>query len=313
MNERNSSLQPPPLEREGASGCSNPASALHLEEGVGKSGFSEITTRVLTSRRYRSVDPALIERLAAEEAPKAKNIADAEKRTKRRLHQIFGAYTGQPDYTRLLLTLTDAWQGQLDEEIRAACRTAMGAHASTRERLTILDTFYAQIFAITGVPTSIVDIACGLNPLAVPWMHLPSESHYVAYDIDSQLLGFIAGALDLFSVLDRATSRDIVNDPPDDICDLALLLKSVPCLDQQDPAASARIVQTIRARQLVITFPTRSLSGHGKGMSRTYRARFASLLEELGDGFTCVGEVEMENELVFVVKRDAPHITKGAR
>jgi len=264
-----------------------------------------VTTRVLASRRYRHVDPALVERLAAEETPKAKNLADVEKRTKRRLHQIFGAYTGQPDYTKLLLNLTAAWQTGDEAEIRAACREAMAAHASTRERLAVLDEFYERVFAITGIPTSIVDIAAGLNPLAVPWMQLGTDTRYVAYDIDSQMLGFVDGALELFGVPHRAETRDIVSDPPQDTCDVALLLKSVPCLDQQDPAASARIIHTIRARQVVVTFPTRSLGGHAKGMAQNYRTRFESLLAELGSGFALAGEVELANELVFVIDRDA--------
>jgi 16S rRNA (guanine(1405)-N(7))-methyltransferase len=266
---------------------------------------SPITTRVLASRRYRHVDPELVDRLAAEEAPKAKNLADAEKRTKRRLHQIFGAYTGQPDYTRLLLNLGEAWQSGSSESVRDACRAAIAVHASTRERLAILDTFYTQLFAITGVPASIVDIACGLNPLAAPWMGLPEDARYTAYDIDSQLLGFVDGGLELFSVNHRVELRDIISNPPDDDCDLALLLKSVPCLDQQDTGASARVIQAIRARQIVVSFPTRSLGGHSKGMARNYRTRFETLLEELGEGFGIAGEVEMENELVFVVMRDA--------
>ncbi|HYI15352.1 MAG TPA: hypothetical protein VEX37_08175, partial [Thermomicrobiales bacterium] len=166
--------RPPPLSGEGESdhGCqvghSVPAPPLRLGEGDGYPlgggrGFvASVTARVLASRRYRHVDPALVDRLAAEEEPKAKNLADAEKRTKRRLHQIFGAYTGQPAYARLMLDLATAWQGEPDEAVRAACRTAMAAHASTRERLAILDEFYERVFTITGVPTSIVDIACGL-------------------------------------------------------------------------------------------------------------------------------------------------------
>jgi 16S rRNA (guanine(1405)-N(7))-methyltransferase len=180
----------------------------------------------------------------------------------------------------------------------------MAAHASTRERLAVLDAFYEQVFAITGVPGSIVDIACGLNPLAVPWMGLPDDAYYVAYDIDSQMLGFVDGALELFGVKHRVETRDIVSDPPDDACDLALLLKSVPCLDQQDPGASTRIIRAIRAPRIVVTFPTRSLGGHGKGMARNYRTRFESLLTELGDGFALAGEVELANELVFVVTSD---------
>ncbi len=275
-------------------------------------GVGSVSARVLASRRYRHVDPSLVERLATEETPKAKNLADAEKRTKRRLHQIFGAYTGQPDYTRLMLDLADAGQEATDEAVRDACQTAMAAHASTRERLPILDEFYERIFAITGVPTTVVDIACGLNPLAAPWMHLPDRACYVAYDIDSQMLGFVDGALELFGIPHRVEMRDIVSDPPDDACDLALLLKSVPCLDQQDTGASARVIRAIHASQIVVTFPTRSLGGHGKGMARNYRARFETLLAELGDEFDLTSEVELANELVFVVGRDVGRATRDA-
>src|SRR5688572_21566220 len=64
--------------------------------------IDDVLARVGASRRYRWVAEAVVARLAEEEIPKARNLADAEKRTKRRLHQIFGAYTGQPDYARLL-------------------------------------------------------------------------------------------------------------------------------------------------------------------------------------------------------------------
>jgi 16S rRNA (guanine(1405)-N(7))-methyltransferase len=180
----------------------------------------------------------------------------------------------------------------------------MTAHASTRERLPILDTFYERIFAITGVPTSVVDIACGLNPLAAPWMGLPDDARYVAYDIDSAMLGFVDGVLSLLGIDHRAELRDIVADPPNDACDVALFLKTIPCLDQQDPAAASRVLRAIQARHVVVTFPTRSLGGHGKGMARNYRARFETLLEDLGQGFTLAGEIEMEGELVFVVDRE---------
>ena len=53
-----------------------------------------IVDRVLRSARYRDVDRALLDRLAAEELPKARNADDAVKRVKRRLHQAVGAFRG---------------------------------------------------------------------------------------------------------------------------------------------------------------------------------------------------------------------------
>ena len=260
-----------------------------------------ILSRVATSRRYRTVSDELILRLANEEIPKSRNLADAEKRTKRRLHQIFGAYTGQPDYPSLLVRMAEAHEHGDDEALRTLCRTAMEQHASTRERLPILDRFYSEIVSITGTPRSIVDLACGLNPLALPWMGLSEDVRYVACDIDSGLVGFVVGVLDLLGIEHRVELCDIVAAPPAATCDVALLLKSVPCLDQQDRATAARVLSAIDARHHVVTFPTQSLGGRGKGMARNYRTRFETLLVELGWESRHVDEIELPGELIYVV------------
>ena len=96
---------------------------------------------------------------------------DAIKRTKRALHQIFGAYLPQPPrYER--------WLGELDAATTDAARhevlrRAMAQHASTRERLEQLERFYAQLREHLGPVASVLDLACGLGPLAAPWLGLP--------------------------------------------------------------------------------------------------------------------------------------------
>lgn len=266
---------------------------------------ADVVARVAQSRRYRSVGDAIVTRLALEEIPHSRNLSDAEKRTKRRLHQIFGAYTGtssQPQYARLLLDIVAA-RARGEDALREACRAVMAQHASTRERLPILDEFYARIFAITGTPTTLVDVACGLNPLAVPWMHLPDNARYIACDIDRGMLDLVAGVLDILGVQHQVELRDVITDPPDTVCDVALLLKSVPCLDQQSPEASERLVQLLyrTARFVVISFPTQSLGGRGKGMARNYRMRAMTLVEVLEPPPTVVEELEFPGELVVVV------------
>lgn len=260
-----------------------------------------ILARVATSRRYRTVADAVILRLAAEEIPKSRTMAEAEKRTKRRLHQIFGAYTGQPDYPSLLVRIAGVRNRGDDEELRSLCRTTMELHASTRERLPILDRFFPDIFDHTGVPRSIVDLACGLNPLALPWMGLPEKSRYVACDIDRGLVDFVGGFLDLIGIEQQVELRDIVSSPLDETCDVAFLLKSVPCLDQQAPTAAARVLRSVQASRYVITFPTQSLAGRDKGMARNYRTRFHGLLTELGWEGRTVHELELPGELIYVV------------
>jgi 16S rRNA (guanine(1405)-N(7))-methyltransferase len=71
------------------------------------------------------------------------------------------------------------------------CERAMRSHASTRERLPDLDEFYAGVMQRTGALESVLDVACGLNPLALPWMGLPAGGRYLACDIYTDMVSFL--------------------------------------------------------------------------------------------------------------------------
>jgi len=49
---------------------------------------------------------------------------------------------------------------------------------------------YKNIFKITGIPKSIVDLGSGLNPFSCPYMSMDNLSYY-AYDIDKKDIGFL--------------------------------------------------------------------------------------------------------------------------
>ena len=91
----------------------------------------EVRASVTNSRRYRHIDPTLIARLTAEEIPKSKTSADAEKRTKRRLHQIFGAYATQLPYDKLINQLQAAQPNP--NEFKQTCASILRQHASTAD------------------------------------------------------------------------------------------------------------------------------------------------------------------------------------
>jgi 16S rRNA (guanine(1405)-N(7))-methyltransferase len=84
--------------------------------------------------------------------------------------------------------------------------------------------------------------------------------------------------------------------------DVALLLKLVPTLDRQDPAAAGHLLAALDARHAVISFPRHSLGGRGKGMERTYRSRLESLVAGAGDVVRSAAEASVPNELVFVLR-----------
>jgi 16S rRNA (guanine(1405)-N(7))-methyltransferase len=267
--------------------------------------IDEVAARVSASPRYRHVDPHLVARLAAEEAPRARNADDAVKRVKRRLHQAVGAFRGGRGgaVTESLAALRAAWAGDLeDPAVVAACRELLSSHASTAERVPHLEAFYTGIWEAAGaMPASVLDLGCGLAPLGLPWMRLPPTTHYLAVDVDRRALETVDAFLDLVGQPHAVEARDLAAGPPPDLAaDVALLLKLVPTLDRQDLGAAARLLTGLRMRHAAISFPRRSLGGRSRGMERTYRARLAKLAAETG--FEVVAEPSVANELVFVLE-----------
>ena len=258
---------------------------------------AEIVDRVLRSSRYRDVDRSLLKRLAAEELPRSRNADDAVKRVKRRLHQAVGAFRGTDRRDRLAA----AWRGDLsDPAFRAAVADALRAHASTRERLPYLGAFYSGIWARTGVPRRLLDLGCGLDPLALPWMGI-GAAEVLAVDVDRRSLARVRSFLDLVGQPHQARVADLVTTVPDHRVDVALALKLVTTLDRQEPGAATRLLRGLQARYAVVSFTTRTLGGRGRGLERTYRDRLERLVADSGRVLE-VAEASVPNELVFVLE-----------
>ena len=262
----------------------------------------DVVARVLESTRYRDVDRALVTRLVAEELPRSRNPEDAAKRVKRRLHQAVGAYRGA-SAAKIGAELAATWTGTWDEPMREACRRGLARHASTRERIDELDRFYPELWrALGGVPASVLDLACGLNPLALPFMGLSASTEYLACDADRSVLQEVEAFLELVGQPHRTWPCDLVASAPDAFADVALLLKTIPLLDRQDRAAAVRVVASLRARHVVVSFPARSLGGRGR-LWRTYQARMAALVEDLGPQIASSTEIAFRSELVYVLTK----------
>lgn len=249
------------------------------------------------SAKYGAISPALVRRLGAEELAKRRNLKAAVKATKNRLHQVGGAYfTARIDYEAALAQLAAA----RDEPavFRQTCRDLMRRHASTRERLPILEQFYGRLLADLPPIHRVLDVACGLNPLALPWMPLAPPVEYFAYDIFGDMMAFLQAFFPLVGVNGRAIQQDILTTPPVETADLALILKTLPCLEQAQKGAAAALLDGIQAKALLISYPAQSLGGRGKGMVDTYEAQFRALAH--GRGWQ-VGRFEFQTELAFLV------------
>jgi len=260
--------------------------------------LDDLVTAVLRSAKYRSVCAATVRRLGERELARRRSLKAAVKATKSRLHQVFGAFERAPDYDSLLRELARAAESGSEAALREACRAALACHASTRERLPLLGRFYGEIFAVTGTPGRILDLACGLHPLAVPWMGLPHGAHYAAVDIDGRAIDLLNRFFALAGVDGRAVHGDVLCDPPAERADVAFLLKTLPSLERQEEGAGRRVLGALGARHVVVSFPVASLGGRDKGMREHYEHAF---LETTAGGRWRVERLDFPTELVFIL------------
>jgi 16S rRNA (guanine(1405)-N(7))-methyltransferase len=259
--------------------------------------LNSLVKQVLQGAKYREIAPALVRRIGAQELEKRRSLKEAVKATKNKLHQIGGAYQpGQIDYENGLALLRETAVSLPD--FRTACHTLMQAHASTRERLPILDEFYQTTLANLPPIRTVLDLACGLNPLAYPWLPLPPDVQYTAVDIYGDRLTFIQQFFQIAAINGRTQQRDIIGSPSTEPYDLILLLKTLPCLEQVDKAAAANLIDALHGRFLLISYPAQSLGGRSKGMVENYARQF----EQLADGRAWqVQPFEFATELAFLV------------
>jgi 16S rRNA (guanine(1405)-N(7))-methyltransferase len=264
------------------------------------SDLEKTVATVMASKKYRAICQDTIQRIAGRELANRGNPRAAAKATKRRLHQVYGAFEQEVDYGAVYRQLGAAYGTGSDAEIKTTCRQALGLHSSTRERLSILDEFYPAILALTGQPGSILDLGCGLNPLAMPWLDLRPEAIYIPLDIDAERVRFLNRYLVLAGFEPLARCQDVLARLPGDSVDLALLLKMSPTLERQEQGATLRLLKGLNVPFIVVSFAVKSLGGRGKGMTGQYGRQF---LEMASDQPWRIEKLEFDTELVFVVSK----------
>ncbi len=259
-----------------------------------------VVAAVKQSKKYRDTGEETIRQLAVEAVQEHKKAKPAEKAVRRRLHSIMAPYLGDPDYTAAGQLLTDVFVAGDEATIRSACRDLMYTHLSTRERLPILDTFYRDIFAVTGPPRRLLDIACGLNPLAFPWMGLPAAgTDFIAYDIHEPRVDFLNHYFMLQGLPPLAYVKDVAVGAPAEAGDVALFLKEMPRFERNYPGHGRALLAALDCRWLVVSFPTISTHG-GRNLTNRYREFFHQLID--GSGWP-VTELLFDTELVFCAEK----------
>lgn len=247
----------------------------------------ELYQKLIASRKYRWVCPSTVRRVLDECQGRYKKPKELEKAVRERLHGVTSAFMTDSEFRSALeLARAGDWEALLR------------LHASTRERLPLsrMDETYAQIFARTGAPERVLDLACGLNPAYLAGRY--PGARIVGADISGQCVE-VLHALGI----DGAALADLLDADavPDERFQMALMLKLLPLLERQRPGAADELLNRIQADFLVISFPTRTLGGRDVGMEKHYSEWMEAHLPE---NRSVDARILSENELFYILKEN---------
>ncbi len=266
-----------------------------------ESQIADLVRKVRANPKYEFIEEELVERLSAESLAKGFRGKAAVKEVRSTLHQVGGAYFRRNiHFEKSTTSLNKISNDITSDEAKRFCREQMQVHASTAERLPILEDFFKTTLAPIAPVTRVLDLACGLNPLAIPWMPLAEEYTYQACDIYLDMMNFLQSFFDHFSIKGRVFACDIIDALPDEPAQVAFLLKSMPCLEQLDKDIGFHLLKKVNAEHILVSFPVRSLGGRKKGMPDFYRQHFYEMVS--GKPWI-IQEFEFKTELAFLVSK----------
>ncbi|MBW2996146.1 hypothetical protein KY332_02465 [Candidatus Woesearchaeota archaeon] len=219
---------------------------------------------------------------------KSKNIDRLIKPIRKELRLMYGVY--QLDNKKLKSLVAKL---KTDKSF-AVHKKILALHLSSKERLGIYPKFYKDIFKITGIPDSIIDIASGLNPFSYPY--LKTNPKYTAIELNKRDAGIINRYFKIMKIKGKALAFDITKKPIKQKADIAFAFKIFDLIPNK---AVERIIRQLKVKYIIATFPTKTISK--KRMTYIKRGGFQRMLKRLKLSYK---KLEYSSELVYVIKKD---------
>lgn len=243
------------------------------------------------SKKYRDVAPETVERVRREEHARHKNPREAEKAVKRALHQLTGAFMSENDLKRARALILGCAAGD-----SSAVDKILMLHASTRERMDAADEIYSRIFAITGRPGSVLDVACGLNPI---YLGSRGVDGVLGIDIHGGMVDVINECARALGWGVHAECADIMAGKDFGRYQLALLFKILPVLERQGKNAGIDALTRLSFDFAAVSFPLKTLGGREVGMELNYSRWFEGAL---AGRLQILERFALSGELIYVVR-----------
>lgn len=175
--------------------------------------------------------------------------------------------------------------GQIDKLLKT--------HISTAERIKTYPFLKKLIKKIS--PDSILDLGCGLNPIALATLKIK----YYASDIKEDELEIIERFFKKRNIKGKTFVYDLTNVKNDlPKVELCLLFKVLDIIDDKNHKISEDILLKVPCKKILISFATKKLSG--RAMNFPERIWFEKLLKKHNLEFK---KYERENEIFYLIEK----------
>lgn len=178
-------------------------------------------------------------------------------------------------------------------------------HKSTNERLSHYDMLYSKIFEKINGKAVILDMACGLNPIANIFVRNKIKKYY-ASDISSEDCEFLKEYFDKIGIVDNEVfpldlvEKESLKKLSKIKCDVCFIFKTLDGLERVERNITEKLFKSINAPFIAVTFPTLSLSGV-REIKEYRRVWLEKLLDSLGWKWE---KILIENELLYLIEKN---------
>jgi len=169
-------------------------------------------------------------------------------------------------------------------------------HVSSRERLADYSLLRKILEALEA--KSILDIGCGLNPIAMA----SGREIYNACDINKEELALIREFFSKKGISGKVFSFDLNSLPPSLLpkSDVCIMWKLIDLLKEKSRRKIASLISRIPCRYLWISFSAKTLSG--KPMRNASRRWIEKLLDEMGYKWL---SFSIKNEIFYIISKNS--------
>ena len=257
---------------------------------------------ILSSKKYRAmqIPQETVVNLLENALERYAKEGEAIRSVKKKLHNIAAPYLDRLEYEGAFEQLKEAAGNHDLATLRQLSRKFLSAHHSTRERLAYMEAFFEHIFTSVGENAKILDLACGLNPFALPLVHVPKGITYYAYDLHQPRVKLIEKMFDMLKIEGKAIWQDILIEPPEIEAEITFLFKEAHRMEKRKKGATRELLSKLRTLTVFLSLPTHSMNGR-----HNLRARMRTLAEKVCAGIGSIrSEKEFPTETVFEIRID---------